>query len=88
LPAPQLNFAQLLNALDSLNHSASRYDRAYNRAVTEGRLANAKSINDRLIQAERALTSAEGPQEQTMVRTHALCAGFLHWLWGEDMPGA
>jgi len=59
-PAPQLNFAPLLNALDSLNHAASRYDKAYSRAVSDGRTSVAKSVNERLIQAERALTSSEG----------------------------
>src|SRR5207302_1249027 len=59
-PAPQLNFAPLLNAVDSLNHAASRYDKAYNRAVSEGRSTVAKSVNEHLVQAERALTSAEG----------------------------
>jgi transferrin receptor-like protein len=59
-PAPQLNFAPLLNALDSLNHAASRYDKAYSRAVSEGRTAVAKGVNERLVQAERALTLAEG----------------------------
>jgi len=59
-PPLQLNFAPLLNALDSLNHAALRYEKAYSRAVSEGRLANAKSVNERLIQAERALTSTEG----------------------------
>src|SRR5213596_3641397 len=39
-PAPQLNFAPLLNALDSLDHAASRYEKAYNRAVSTGRVAN------------------------------------------------
>src|SRR5205085_3068319 len=59
-PAPQLNFAPLLNALDSLNHAASRYDKAYSQAVSDGRVVNAKNVNERLLQAERALTSAEG----------------------------
>ncbi|MEO8580411.1 MAG: M28 family peptidase, partial [Gemmatimonadales bacterium] len=59
-PAPQLNFAPLLNALDSLNRAASRYEKAYSRAVTEGRTTVAKSVNERLIQAERALTSTDG----------------------------
>src|SRR5437868_5794961 len=58
-PAPQLNFAPLLNALDSLSHAASRYEKAYGRAVGEGHLASTKAVNDRLIQAERALTSTE-----------------------------
>src|SRR5437764_848169 len=59
-PAPQLNFAPLLNALDSLNHAAARYEKAYARAVAAGHLTNAKSVNEHLLQAERVLTSPEG----------------------------
>src|SRR5438105_6970990 len=51
-PAPQLNFAPLLNALDSLSHAASQYEKAYGRAVGEGHLASTKAVNDRLVQAE------------------------------------
>src|SRR5438045_1211339 len=40
-PPPQLNFAPLLNALDSLNHAAARYEKAYAHAVGAGHLANA-----------------------------------------------
>src|SRR5438105_6791294 len=46
-PAPQLNFAPLLNALDSLNHAASRYDKAYSQAVSDGRVVNVKNVNER-----------------------------------------
>ena len=87
LPAPQLNFAPLLNALDSLNHSAARYDRAYNRAVTEGRVANAKSINERLIQAERALTSTDGLKNRPWY-VHLLYApGFYTGYGVKTIPG-
>ncbi|HEV7595983.1 MAG TPA: transferrin receptor-like dimerization domain-containing protein [Gemmatimonadaceae bacterium] len=87
LPAPQLNFAPLLNALDSLNHSASRYDRAYNRAVTEGRAANAKSINERLIQAERALTSAEGLKNRPWYVHMLYAPGFYTGYGVKTIPG-
>jgi len=87
LPAPQLNFAPLLNALDSLNHSAARYDRAYNRAVTEGRVANAKSVNERLIQAERALTSTDGLKNRPWY-VHLLYApGFYTGYGVKTIPG-
>ena len=86
-PAPQLNFAPLLNALDSLNHAASRYDRAYARAVSEGRSANAKSVNERLIQAERALTSSEGLRNRPWY-THMLYApGFYTGYGVKTVPG-
>jgi len=87
LPAPQLNFAPLLNALDSLNHAASRYDRAYSRALTEGRAAKAKSINERLIQAERALTSAEGLKNRPWYVHMLYAPGFYTGYGVKTIPG-
>jgi N-acetylated-alpha-linked acidic dipeptidase len=87
LPAPQLNFAPLLNALDSLNHAASRYDRAYSRALTEGRAANTKSINERLIQAERALTSAEGLKNRPWYVHMLYAPGFYTGYGVKTIPG-
>jgi N-acetylated-alpha-linked acidic dipeptidase len=86
-PAPQLNFAPLLNALDSLNHAAARYDRAYNRAVTEGRVANAKNINERLIQAERALTSTEGLKNRPWYVHMLYAPGFYTGYGVKTIPG-
>jgi N-acetylated-alpha-linked acidic dipeptidase len=87
LPAPQLNFAPLLNALDSLNHAAARYDRAYNRAVTEGHVANAKSVNQRLIQAERALTSTEGLKNRPWYVHMLYAPGFYTGYGVKTIPG-
>jgi N-acetylated-alpha-linked acidic dipeptidase len=87
LPAPQLNFAPLLNALDSLNHAAARYDRAYSRAVTEGRAGNAKSVNQRLIQAERALTSTEGLKNRPWYVHMLYAPGFYTGYGVKTIPG-
>jgi N-acetylated-alpha-linked acidic dipeptidase len=87
LPAPQLNFAPLLNALDSLNHAASRYDRAYTRAVTEGRTTNAKGVNERLIQAERALTSTEGLKNRPWYVHMLYAPGFYTGYGVKTIPG-
>jgi N-acetylated-alpha-linked acidic dipeptidase len=86
-PAPQLNFAPLLNALDSLNRAASRYDRAYARAVTEGRTAGAKSVNERLIQAERALTSTEGLKNRPWYVHMLYAPGFYTGYGVKTIPG-
>jgi N-acetylated-alpha-linked acidic dipeptidase len=86
-PAPQLNFAPLLNALDSLNHAAARYDRAYSRAVTEGRATNAKSVNERLIQAERALTSTEGLKNRPWYVHMLYAPGFYTGYGVKTIPG-
>jgi N-acetylated-alpha-linked acidic dipeptidase len=86
-PAPQLNFAPLLNALDSLNHAASRYDRAYTRAVTDGRSAGAKSVNERLIPAERALTSTEGLKNRPWYVHMLYAPGFYTGYGVKTIPG-
>jgi N-acetylated-alpha-linked acidic dipeptidase len=86
-PAPQLNFAPLLNALDSLTHAATRYERAYGRAVSEGRLSNAKDVNDRLIQAERALTSAEGLKSRSWYVHMLYAPGFYTGYGVKTIPG-
>ncbi|HYU53184.1 MAG TPA: transferrin receptor-like dimerization domain-containing protein [Gemmatimonadaceae bacterium] len=86
-PAPQLNFAPLLNALDSLNHAASRYDKAYNRAVNEGRSTVAKSVNERLIQAERALTSTEGLKNRPWYVHMLYAPGFYTGYGVKTIPG-
>jgi N-acetylated-alpha-linked acidic dipeptidase len=86
-PAPQLNFAPLLNALDSLNHAASRYDRAYARATTEGRSALARSVNGQLIQAERALTSSEGLRNRPWYVHMLYAPGFYTGYGVKTIPG-
>src|SRR3984893_18639017 len=86
-PAPQLNFAPLLNALDSLNHTASRYDKAYSRAVSEGRTAVAKGVNERLAQAERALTSTEGLKNRPWYVHMLYAPGFYTGYGVKTIPG-
>ena len=86
-PAPQLNFAPLLNALDSLTHAASRYDRAYTRAVTDGRFASAKMVNTQLLQAERALTSPEGLKNRPWYVHMLYAPGFYTGYGVKTLPG-
>jgi N-acetylated-alpha-linked acidic dipeptidase len=82
-----LNFAPLLNALDSLNHAATRYDRAYTAAVTQGRVANAKAVNQRLVQAERALTSTEGLKNRPWYVHMLYAPGFYTGYGVKTIPG-
>ena len=86
-PAPQLNFAPLLNALDSLDHAASRYDRAYAAAVSAGRSSNAKTVNERLLQAERALTSTEGLKGRPWYIHMLYAPGFYTGYGVKTIPG-
>ena len=86
-PAPQLNFAPLLNALDSLKNAASRYDKAYASAVSAGRSGVAKSVNERLIQAERALTSTEGLKNRPWYVHMLYAPGFYTGYGVKTIPG-
>jgi len=86
-PAPQLNFAPLLNALDSLNHAAARYEKAYAGAVAAGHLANAKSVNERLLQAERVLTSPDGLKNRSWYVHMLYAPGFYTGYGVKTIPG-
>jgi N-acetylated-alpha-linked acidic dipeptidase len=86
-PAPQLNFAPLLNALDSLDHAASRYEKAYDAAVAAGRAGVARDVNSRLIQAERALTSTEGLKNRPWYVHMLYAPGFYTGYGVKTIPG-
>jgi N-acetylated-alpha-linked acidic dipeptidase len=85
--APQLNFAPLLNAIDSLNHAAARYEKAYSRAVSAGRQDAAHSVNQRLLQAERALTSSEGLKNRPWYVHMLYAPGFYTGYGVKTIPG-
>lgn len=86
-PAPQLNFAPLLNAVDSLNRAAARYEKAYAQALSKGRTAGFRDINTRLLQAERALTSAEGLNARPWYRHMLYAPGFYTGYGVKTVPG-
>src|SRR5438105_6127244 len=94
-PAPQLEFAPLLNAVDSLTRAAQHYERVYGQWVERSGVTQAgsaggstlKSVNERLLQAERALTSPEGLVKRSWY-THLLYApGFYTGYGVKTMPG-
>ena len=93
--APHVEFAPLLNAADSLTRAAQRYERAYSQWVDRGGVTQAgsagastlKTINERLLQAERALTTPEGLAKRSWY-THLLYApGFYTGYGVKTMPG-
>ncbi|HST06821.1 MAG TPA: transferrin receptor-like dimerization domain-containing protein, partial [Gemmatimonadaceae bacterium] len=86
-PAPQLNFAPLLNAVDSLNHAASRYEKAYNSAVSAGKVGVVRDVNTRLTQAERALTSTEGLKNRPWYVHMLYAPGFYTGYGVKTIPG-
>jgi N-acetylated-alpha-linked acidic dipeptidase len=61
---PHLNFAPLQNASDALTHSAERYQKALEKISSNGELglspAELQALNQKLMQSERKLTSADG----------------------------
>jgi N-acetylated-alpha-linked acidic dipeptidase len=82
-----LDFTPLTNAVDVLKRSAARYDSAYAQAVAAGRLTDAKSVNEQLLQAERALTTPEGLSKRSWY-THLIYApGFYTGYGVKTLPG-
>ena len=82
---PQFNFAPLLNALDSLTAASRRYDRAAAN-LTSANSAKLKSINERLVQAERAMTSDDGLKGRTWYRHLLYAPGFYTGYGVKTMP--
>ena len=96
--APQLEFAPLLNATESLHGAAQRYEKSYAAWVERGGVTQAgrasseastlRALNERLVQAERALTSPQGLRNRSWY-THLLYApGFYTGYGVKTMPGA
>lgn len=87
---PQFNFAPLLNALDSLTSAARRYDRAA-AIVSTGAMpaqtaAKLKSVNQRLVHAERALTSNDGLKGRGWYKHLLYAPGFYTGYGVKTMP--
>jgi N-acetylated-alpha-linked acidic dipeptidase len=92
-PAPQVNWDVLDKASDSLTKSAARYDAAYAKALDRmsgsnaSRDAQVRTINQRLLQAERALTSEEGLPGRPWYRHMIYAPGFYTGYGVKTMPG-
>lgn len=94
-PPPQFDFAPLDKASDSLTRAATRYDKAYADALarpassrtSSARAAKLRSINKRLLQAERALTSPEGLSGRSWYRHLLYAPGFYTGYGVKTMPG-
>ena len=87
---PQFNFAPLLNALDSLTSAAKRYDRAAasvsNGTMPAQKVATLESVNQRLLQAERALTSNDGLKGRSWYKHLIYAPGFYTGYGVKTMP--
>jgi len=102
-PAPQLNFAPLLNAADALTRAAERYEKAFGQALgtsdstSKGAAADGSAARDsarfrtanrRLVQAERALTAPEGLRGRPWYKHLLYAPGFYTGYGVKTMPGA
>ncbi len=86
---PKFNFTPLLSALDSLDGAAKRYDAAATAVgAGNGRTASFASVNNRLLQAERALTSMEGLKGRPWYRHLLYAPGFYTGYGVKTMPAA
>jgi N-acetylated-alpha-linked acidic dipeptidase len=92
-PPPQFNFAPLVTAADSLSRAAARYDKAYLAALGQGGSGTAvsatalRSVNQKLLQAERMLTSTEGLAGRPWYRHLLYAPGFYTGYGVKTMPG-
>ncbi|HEU4643421.1 MAG TPA: transferrin receptor-like dimerization domain-containing protein [Gemmatimonadaceae bacterium] len=98
-PAPQLTFARLRNAADSLSRAATRFEQAYTRWSSDGAAetsaagsgsaaASLKEINERLLGSERLLTSEQGLPNRPWYRHLLYAPGFYTGYGVKTMPGA
>jgi Transferrin receptor-like dimerisation domain. len=88
---PQFNFAPMLNALDSLTSAAKRYDRlaamvSSGTNMSASKQARLISINQRLLQAERALTSNDGLRGRTWYKHLIYAPGFYTGYGVKTVP--
>ena len=88
---PHLNFAPLLNASDTLTRSAEHYQKALEAATKNGGLtlaqASIQSLNAKLIQSERKLTSADGLPGRPWFKHMIYAPGFYTGYGVKTIPG-
>jgi len=87
---PQFNFAPMMNALDSLTSAAKRYDRQVamisSGSMTPAKQASLAPVNQRLLQAERALTSDDGLKGRTWYKHLIYAPGFYTGYGVKTVP--
>ena len=85
---PFLNFAPLRNGLDSLQHSAERYQKAFTQAQANGgaALVNANAANLKLMQTEHAFTLPEGLPNREWFKHQIYAPGFYTGYGVKTIP--
>ncbi len=85
---PFINFAPLENAIETLTHSADRYDKAVkNRVGKSLDQQTLKSVNQRLIQSERKLTHQDGLPIRPWFKHLIYAPGFYTGYGVKTIPG-
>ncbi len=91
-PPPYLNFAPLDNAVDALERSAARYQKAIEKARANGGAALAhaslQQLNELLIESERKLTSAAGLPGRPWFTHQIYAPGFYTGYGVKTLPAA
>ncbi len=96
-PAPHLNFAPLLDALDSLEHASKRYESAYATWSATGPMlagtsrdaaTSLRALNMQLLASERLLTSPDGLPRRGWYRHLLYAPGYYTGYGVKTMPGA
>jgi N-acetylated-alpha-linked acidic dipeptidase len=90
VPPPQFNFAPLLNAVDTLNAAAARFEKAYGQWDRSGDTAQAvlRGVNERLLKTERDLTSPDGLPRRPWYEHLLYAPGYYTGYGVKTMPGA
>ena len=89
-PVPYLNFAPLQNSFARLQESARAYDTAMNEAAAAGRtlpLETQKSLDEILIQTERAMTREQGLPRRPWFKHQIYAPGFYTGYGVKTLPG-
>jgi len=87
---PHLNFAPLQNAVDSLSHSADRYQKVYAQAERDSgadpKQDSLAKVNGELLQTERALTDRKGLPGRPWFRHQLYAPGFYTGYGAKTVP--
>ena len=88
-PVPHLNFAPLRNAVRTLTETATAYDAALQRSVTDGALSDEtrRELDRILMLTERALTRESGLPRRAWFRHQIYAPGFYTGYGVKTLPG-
>jgi N-acetylated-alpha-linked acidic dipeptidase len=93
---PHFEFAPLLDAVDALTRASAEYEKQYaawlerrsgNASPSAADAASYRALNERLLQAERALTTAEGLKNRPWYQHLLYAPGFYTGYGVKTMPG-